>query len=221
MPLLHQRPRRVTDFIANPRRALRLQLRCAAHIQADGEVCLGTTEDLGARGCRLVAPTRLAAGSQLQLRLTCEGASGPLALRAAVVWEEPGPPWRHGVVFAAGDRGRAETWFDELAEHHSELLHLVRVPDRLELKARLYVTAAPATAPALGDEEKVVLRLACGQPTLGQLQRVLGPDWSRAQRALFALIGRGTVTLDALEAADPVGWRSLLDAGGRGRQYRA
>lgn len=211
----------MTDFISNPRRTLRLPLRCAARIESDGGGCDGHTEDLGATGCRLVAPTRLAERSLLRLHLAGEGAAGPLAVGGRVVWGEADPPWRHGVIFEAADLPRAGVWFDELALHHSELLHEVRVPDRLQLGARLYVTPAPASQPRLGDEETVVLQLACGQPTVAQLQRVLGPDWSRAQRALFALLGRGAVTLDALEAGDPQGWRDLLDAGRRGGRPRS
>lgn len=200
---------------------MRLQLRCAARIEADGGGCDGHTEDFGARGCRLVVPTRLADASHVRLHLAAEGASGPLALGAKVVWSESDPPWRHGVLFDEADIPRAEAWFDELAASHSELLLLERVPDQLRLSARLYVTPAPASPPRLGDEEAVVMRLACGQPTVAQLQRVLGPDWSRAQRALFALIGRGAVTLDVLEAGDPQGWRDHLDAGRRGGPPRS
>lgn len=217
----HERPGRASDFIANPRKALRLQLRCAAQIEAGGATCLGATEDLGARGCRLLAPVRLPTASSIGLQLTCPDARGTLALRAAVVWSEPGPPWRHGVSFAAADRERAEAWFDDLAGHHTDLLHLVRVPDRLALKDHLYVTEPPAAPPPLDEEEQAVLRLACEAPTLGQLQRTMATEWSRAQRALFALLGRGAVTLDALEAADPSGWREHLDGTRRGRQQRS
>jgi hypothetical protein len=213
----------VVDFIANPRRSLRLAIRCAAHVDAYGADCDGHTENLGATGCRLVTPARLEKGSHLRLRLAAAGALGPLAVGATVIWTEDGPPFRHGLHFDAPDLPRAGDWFDELSAGHSELLHQVRVPDRLRLSARLYVTEAPTEAPVLGDEETVVLRYACGQPTVAQLQRVLGPDWSRAQRALFNLLGRGTVTLDEGEAADPQGWRQLLDAErpGAGGRFRS
>jgi hypothetical protein len=88
----------------------------------------------------------------------------------------------------------------------------------VQLAARLYVTQAPEVAPRLGDEESVVLRLACGQPTVAQLRQVLGPDWSRAQRALFALLGRGAVTLDESEAGDPHAWRAHLESERKGRR---
>jgi PilZ domain-containing protein len=206
----------LTDFIMNPRRSLRLPLRCAARIAVDGVACDGHTEDLGGRGCRLVAPTRLARGSHVVLRLACEGVLASLVVDGQIVWCEEDEPFRHGVVFAPGAVPRAEAWFDEVAAHHSELLHQVRVPDRLHLGARLFVTPAPEAAPRLGDEEAVVLRYACGQPTVAQLQRVLGPDWSRAQKALFNLLGRGTLTLDEAEAGDPQGWRTHLEADRRG-----
>jgi hypothetical protein len=211
----------VTDFITNPRKTLRLALRCAVRVEADGAGCDGYTEDLGGSGCRVVLPTRLGDASHLRVHLSAAVAPDHLAVGATVRWGEACPPWRHGLAFDAADRPRAEDWFDEIALHHSELLHEVRVPDRLRLAARLYVTPAPPAPPRLGDEETVVLQLACGQPTVAQLQRVLGPDWSRAQRALFALLGRGTITLDQLEAGDPQGWRDHLDAGRRGGRPRS
>jgi hypothetical protein len=210
----------VADFITNPRKSLRLPVRCAARVSVDGVGCDGHTEDFGPRGCRLVAPTRLAEGSHVGLHLACEGVQGSLAVDAEVVWGQREPPWRHGVLFASADLPRAEAWFDELAAHHAELLHDMRVPDRLQLGARLFVTPAPEAPPRLGDEEAVVMRFACAQPTLAQLQRVLGPDWSRAQRALFNLLERGTLTLHEAEAGDPQGWRDHLEAERRGGPYR-
>lgn len=209
------------EFITNPRKSLRLPVRCAARISAEGVGCDGHTEDFGPRGCRLVAPTRLAEGSRVMLHLACDDVPGALAVDAEVVWGQREAPWRHGVVFSSTDLPRAGEWFDELASRHSELLHQVRVPDRLQLGARLFVTPAPPTPPRLGDEETVVLRFACEQPTVAQLQRVLGPDWSRAQRALFNLLGRGTLTLDEAEAGDPEGWKAHLETDRRGGHWRS
>lgn len=209
------------EWITNPRKSLRLPVRCAARITVEGVGFDGHTEDFGPRGCRVVAPTRLAVRSHVDLHLACEGVPAPLAVGARVVWDEREPPWRHGVVFDDADLPRAGAWFDEVAAGRAELLHLVRVPDRLQFGARLFVTPAPEAAPRLGDEEAVVLRFACAQPTVAQLQRVLGPDWSRAQRALFNLLERGTITLDESEAGDPQGWRQHLDADRPGGRYRS
>ena len=191
------------------------------HVESYGADCDGHAEDVSATGCRLVTPAPLGDRSHLRLRIAADCSPAPLALGATVIWTGDEPPFRQGVHFDPADHARAGAWFDDLAASHAELLHQVRVPDRLQLGARLYVTEAPRQAPRLGDEEAVVLRFACGQPTVAQLQRVLGPDWSRAQRALFQLLGRGAVTLDQAEAADPQGWRDLLAAerpGGRHRQ---
>jgi hypothetical protein len=210
----------VQEFITNPRKSLRLPVRCAAAISVDGVGCDGHTEDLGSHGCRLVTPSRLAERSRVGLHLACSGVPGALSVDGEVVWGQQEPPWRHGVQFSPIDRPRAEAWFDEVAASHAELLHGVRVPDRLQLGARLFVTPAPEAPPRLGDEETVVLRFACAQPTVAQLQRALGPDWSRAQRALFNLLGRGMLTLDEAEAGDPQGWRDLLEAERRSGRYR-
>ena len=79
-------------------------------ISVDGTGCDAHTEDLGPRGCRIVAPTRLAEGSRVGLHLACDGVPGSLSVEAEVVWGEREPPWRHGVVYASADLPRAEAW---------------------------------------------------------------------------------------------------------------
>lgn len=198
--------------ITTTRRALRLPLRAEALIELDGTPCDGHAEDLGPYGCRLVSPVAFPAGTHLRLVLLSGGTASPLWAGATVVWQDAGPPWRHGVAFDAHDQRRTAAWFDGLVEHHCELFHLDRVPDRLWLDARVYVGRAPEELPRLCHEEAAVLQQACAHATVADLRRTLGADFARAQRALFSLLGRGALTLDPAEAGDPQAWRGLLEA---------
>jgi hypothetical protein len=192
----------VSTFVANARRTLRLPVRCEVRIEVDGIGYDGFAEDLSARGCLLVAPIRLRTESHVRLLLRREGAPSPLSVGAVVVWRKSRPSGHHGMIFDPGDRLRAQAWFDQSMENHTELLHLDRVPDRLPLQARVYLSGALNLPPRLADEETVVARLACGPSTVSDLCSLLGPDTRRARRALFSLLNRGAVTLDLAEMAD-------------------
>jgi hypothetical protein len=200
----------VAGFITNQRKTLRFQLRCPAQVAADQVLLDGHTEDIGSHGCRLVMDRRLEPRTTLRLFVDGPHRAPPLRIEALVVWVGSGPACRHGMAFAVADRPAAQRWFDTLAEEHPELLFHDRVPDRVELAARLFVAPVPAEPTLLGDEEAAVVRLACSGATVADLRERLGADWSRAQRALFALLSRGLVTLDEAEAGDPTAWRPLL-----------
>jgi len=203
----------VTSFIENPRKALRLPLQCGTELDTSAGTGWCFTENVSTLGCRLVTAHQVPVGAALRVRITGPRAVALLEADARVVWASGDQPWRLGARFDETGRAAAARWLDAVAAEDLELLHHERVPDRLDLTTRLYVTPPPAEAPALGDEEEAVLRLACQQPTVGDLRGRLGPDWSRAQRALFALLTRGMLTLDAAEAGDPGGWRRLLRVG--------
>lgn len=200
----------MTAFIENPRKALRLPLQCGTELDSSAGTGWCFTENVSALGCRLVTAHPVAVGTWLRVRITGPRASALLEARAQVLWSTGERPWRLGARFDEAGRRAAEHWLDVVAAQDLDLLLHERVPDRLGLATRLYVTAPPAVPPDLDDEEEAVLRLACRQPTVGDLRRRLGVDWSRAQRALFALLTRGVLTLDAAEAGDPGGWWRLL-----------
>lgn len=201
----------MSSFIKNPRKALRYPLQCGTVVHgADGpEFC--STVNVSALGCHLVASQRLPVGERLFLRLTEPRTGRNLGVAGTVVWASEEAPGHVGVRFDEGGQSQVERWVDGVAGDRLELLHHERVPDRLGLTSRLYVAPIPEAPPALGDEEAAVLRLVCRQRTVGDLRHRLGADWSRAQRALFALLTRGLVTLDAAEAGDPQGWLERLE----------
>ncbi len=201
----------MSDFIQNPRKALRLPLRCGAVIHADEGSVHCATVDVSLLGCHLVTSHRLSVGERLWLRLTEPRLRHDLSVGGTVVWIGGESPDHAGVRFDEAACSQVERWLDTIAGEQLDLLHHERVPDRIDLGLRLYPAPPPAPAPELGDEEAVVLRLFCRQPTVGDLQVRLGADWSRAQRALFSLLTRGLVTLDPGEAGGARGWLERLE----------
>jgi len=201
----------VSSFIQNPRKALRFPLQCGTvvHGAAGPEFC--STVNVSVLGCHLVAAQPLPVGERVFLRLTEPRTGRDLGVGGTVVWAAEDPPGHVGVRFDEAGQAQVERWVDGIAGDQLELLHHERVPDRLGLTTRLYVSPIPVEPPALGDEEVAVLRTICRQRTVGDLRHRLGADWSRAQRALFALLTRGVVTLDQSEAGDPRYWLEHLE----------
>jgi hypothetical protein len=188
------------DFISNARRDLRLPLRLDAQVAVATVGHAGQTEDVGARGCRLSAPLRLLTGTRVRLLLVVDGAAGSLSVDATVVWRQDGPARRHGVAFDAAAAARTAAWFDEMVEHHTALLHLDRVPDRIGFGERVYLARSPLEPPTA--EEALVLRFACAGASVAELRAALGARWSRVQRALYALLNSGVVAIERGGAGD-------------------
>jgi hypothetical protein len=200
----------VAEFISNQRKTLRFRLRCPAKVAAGETVLPGHTEDIGSHGCRMVVERRFEPRTPLRIFVDGPHPAPPLTVEALVVWSGIEPACRHGVAFAVADRPAAQRWFDGLAAERPELLFYDRVPDRVELAARVFVAPVPPEPTLAGEDEAAVVRLACSGVTVAELRERLGADWSRAQRALFALLSRGMVTLDQSQAGDPAAWRPLL-----------
>jgi hypothetical protein len=212
----------LNGFIVNPRKSLRLPVRCTAWLDVGLAGGWSTsTEDVGAQGCRVVAPEKLRRDARVQLDLTCPRSTARLAVHGRVAWVASDRPWRVGVDYAPPDRPAAARWFDEVLAQHRELLASAedRVPDRIAFRTLLYVGRLPEGAVHFDDEEAAVLQLVSARPTVADFQRAMAVDWTRAQRALFSLLARGLVTLDRAKAGDPLAWRALLKglAHGNGR----
>jgi len=182
------------EFISSARRDLRLPIRIEAQLAVARAGHLGLTEDVGARGCRLLAPLRLLTGTRLKLLLRPAGDAPSLSIDARVVWRRDEPRWRHGLAFIEDGFHRSERWFDQVVQCRPELLELDRVPDQVRLHDRIYIARAPLEPPSV--EEALLLRLAIARPTIADLRVALGTCWSRAQRALFSLLNSGVVALE-------------------------
>ncbi len=206
----------MADFITNPRKALRVPLRCVARLAVGETRVEGHTEDVGARGCRVVTAFRIEPNTLVRLALDGSGAAATLRVEARVVWSAANGAWHQGLSYLVDDHPAADGWFDALAAARPELLFFDRVPDRVPVAARVYV-AASQPGP-ISDDEAAVLLVACTEATVADLRERLGADWPRAQHALFALLTRGLITLDPSDAGGPDGWRSHLGGSSPGPQ---
>jgi len=207
----------VPEFISNPRKALRVPLSRVAHLAVGERRLEGRTEDVGARGCRVVTAFPLEPDTTVHLLLDGSDAASALRVEARVVWTTANGGCHQGLSYAVADRPAADAWFDAVAEADPELLMFDRVPDQVPNAARVYV--ASSQPGPVSDDEAALLRLAFAQASVAELRDRFGDDWARAQRSLFALLDRGVITLDPAEAGDAAGWRSQLGAAGTGPHY--
>jgi hypothetical protein len=187
----------MNKYISNPRKSLRLCLACPVSLEGAGHHWTLQTEDVGPNGFCVTAPAALATGELLKVVLLCPQTGRSLAAGSTVAWCSPAEPWRVGLSFVGEDRGEACRWFDELSALHLGHIHERHnpVPDRLPLTARLQV--GPVEPPEqLPDEEAALILLANRNATLQDVVGRLAPSWTRAQRALLSMLGKGCVTLD-------------------------
>lgn len=199
----------MSDFIVNPRRAPRAPTRCRVRVQASAAVWDAETEDVGPHGCQLVAPSPLPRGAPLQLALAGPGVREPLTARGKVAWVSSQPPWRLGVAFEEATRPAATRWFEQLVAARPGLGNFRRVPDRLPVDAMIFLGPPPRFAD-FGADEVTVIRHVAGGITIAALRARLADGWPVLQRALFALLSRGVVTVARGAAAHPEAWRAVM-----------
>jgi hypothetical protein len=199
----------VTDFIVNPRRAPRAPCRCRARVQSGTAQWDAETEDVGPHGCQLVAPAPLPRGAALLLALVGPGVKEPLATRGKVAWVSSQPPWRLGVAFEEAARPATTRWFELLVAARPGLGNFRRIPDRLPVDAMVFLGPPPRFADFSEDEVAVISQVASGT-TIATLRSRLEERWPVLQRALFALLSRGVVTVARGAAAHPESWRTVM-----------
>jgi hypothetical protein len=199
----------VTDFIVNPRRAPRAPSRCRVRVQTTSTTWDAETEDVGPHGCQLVAPAPLQRGTPLQLALAGPGVKEPLNVGGKVAWVSSQPPWRLGVSFDGASWPAATRWFDLLVAARPGLGNFRRVPDRLPVDAMVFLAPPPRFADFAADEVTVIRHVA-GGVTIAALRQRLEDRWPVMQRALFALLTRGVVTVSRGAAVQPESWRAVM-----------
>ncbi len=199
----------MTDFIVNPRRAPRAPSRCRVRVQAGGAAWDAETEDVGPHGCQLVAPAPLPRGAELLLALAGPGVKEPLSTRGKVAWASSQPPWRLGVAFEEAARPVATRWFALLVAARPGLGNFRRVPDRLPVDAMVFLAPPPRFAD-FSEDEVAVIRHVAGGTTIAALRARLEASWPVLQRALFALLSRGVVTVARGAAVHPELWRTTM-----------
>jgi hypothetical protein len=201
----------VSEFIVNSRHTPRAEVRCQARSPLlGGGFWSADTEDIGPRGCQLVAPARFTPGEGIELELSSERVSDPLWIGGRIAWATNEPPWRVGVAFSDQDQDAAARWFDRLVAAFPGLDSSLLAPRKIAADALLYLGRAPRLRPPLLPPEVAVLRAVGKGIAASDLRARMGNDWENGQGALFALLGRRFLTLTASEAVAPEAWAGYL-----------
>jgi hypothetical protein len=200
----------MADFVFNPRKAPRAPVRCRTDVTgADGSRWSAETEDVGPRGCQIVAPTRRPMGEALVLQITTEGLSRTLRVGGKVAWASRAEPWRLGVAFAEQDMAVAADWYDALVAKNPALAAYRGVPERISVDATVFLGPPPRLVDFTSDEIQI-LRCVGSGISVGELRTRLKAIWDRAQHALFSLIVRRHLVLARGAAVLPATWKAIL-----------
>lgn len=197
-------------YIVNPRRALRAPARCPAHVVAVGAAFHAVTEDVGARGCQVVAPGPVP--SQERVRVKLQGGPGgrPLEVKGRVAWVSERAPWRVGIAFDEREVRESTRWMEKLLGENPALAPASRVPSRIPLESVVYLAAPPRLVVDFSEDEVTLLRAIASGARMDELHARLRSRWDEAQRALFSLLARQAVTFFRGAAVHPDAWRRIL-----------
>jgi hypothetical protein len=198
------------EFIVNPRRAPRAPARCRAGVGSSVGYFEAETEDIGTMGCQVVSPKLLRKGDALQLHITNPKVESPLKVTGRVAWVSPQAPWRVGIAFDEASLREAGRWFDALIVAYPGLGGYRRVPDRIRADATVYLGPPPKFLVDFSGDEAMLLRSIASGARIDELMARLRDRWPAAQRALFSLIARGTVTFVRGQAVHPESWKKIL-----------
>ncbi len=197
------------EYLENPRRTPRAPVRCRVRISQPGGPADSTTEDIGARGCQLILPQAPGLGSVLGLALSGPGLAVPLRVDGRVAWVSRLAPFRVGIAYAAESLAQAARWMEELRRASPGSFPPSRSPDRVAVEATVYLGAVPRLVDFGADELRVLRGVGAGV-RVGELRSGIDIGWQRGQRAFFALLAQGHLTLSRTSAAHPLSWRTIL-----------
>jgi hypothetical protein len=201
----------MSDFVFNPRRAPRAPVRCRAEVaSASGARWSTETEDVGPRGCQIVAPARLPQGEPLSLVITTEGFSRSLRVGGTVAWASGSEPWRLGISYVESDSAVARDWYDALVAKNPALAAYRGVPERISVDATLFLGPPPKLVMDFTNDEIQILRCIGSGLSVGELRHRLKDIWNRAQHALFSLIVRRHLVLSRGASVLPASWKQIL-----------
>jgi hypothetical protein len=201
----------MADFVFNPRRAPRAPVRCRAEVAAgNGARWTAETEDVGPRGCQIVAPQKLAAGELVNLLITTEGLSRKLSVGGKVAWISPTEPWRLGIAYAEQDAAVSADWYDALVAKNPALAAYRGVPERISVDATVFLGPPPRLVMDFTSDEIQILRCVGSGISVGELMQRLKDIWGRAQHALFSLIVRRHLVLSRGASVLPATWKQIL-----------
>lgn len=201
----------MAEFVFNPRRAPRAPVRCRAEITGtDGSRWTSETEDVGPRGCQIVAPHRRPQGEALLLLISTEGLTRTLRVGGKVAWISAAEPWRLGVAFAEQDAAVAVNWYEALLAKNPALAAYRGVPDRISVDATVFLGPPPRLVMDFTKDEIQILRCVGSGVSVGELRSRLRDIWDRAQHALFSLIVRRHLVLARGASVLPGTWKQIL-----------
>jgi hypothetical protein len=136
-----------------------------------------------------------------------------------VAWVSPLAPFRVGIAYAAESLAQAARWMEELRRSSPALFPPSRTPDRVAVDATVYLGPVPRLVD-FGEDELRVLRAVGAGVRVGELRRGLDIGWQRGQRAFFALLSQGHLTLSRASGTHPLSWRGILGAPATGPELR-
>ena len=201
----------MSDFVFNPRRTPRAPVRCRAEITgADGERWITETEDVGPRGCQVVAPRHRQLGEKLLLTVSTEGLSRTLRVGGKVAWISAAEPWRLGVAYAEQDAAVAVAWYDSMVAKNPALAAYRGVPERISIDATVFLGPPPRLVLDFTTEEIQILRCVGSGISVGELRSRLEEIWGRAQHGLFSLLVRRHLVLARGASVLPSAWKQVL-----------
>ena len=196
-------------YIVNPRRALRAPARCPAHVVAVGASFHAITEDVGARGCQVVAPGPVPSHERVRVKLQ-NGPGRPLEVKGHVAWVSERAPWRLGIAFDDREVRESTRWVEKLLGANPALAPANRVPSRIPLESVVYLAAPPRLVVDFSEDEVMLLRVIASGARMDELHARLRSRWEEIQRALFSLLARQAVTFFRGAAVHPDAWRRIL-----------
>jgi hypothetical protein len=200
----------MAEFILNPRKAPRAPVRCRADLTGtDGSRWTSETEDVGPRGCQVIAPHRRPRGEQLLLLISTEGLSRSLRVGGRIAWVSAAEPWRLGIAFAEQDAAVAADWYDALVAKNPALSAYRGVPDRLSTEATLFLGPPPKLVDFTREEIQVLRCIGSGV-SVGEVRSRLRDIWERAQHGLFSLLVRRHLVLARGASVLPAAWKQIL-----------
>jgi hypothetical protein len=115
-----------------------------------------------------------------------------------------------GIAFDEASLREAGRWFEALIVAYPGLGGYRRVPDRIRADATVYLGPPPKFLVDFSGDEAMLLRAIASGARIDELMARLRDRWPAAQRALFSLIARGSVTFQRGHAVHPESWKKIL-----------
>ena len=198
------------EYLQNPRRAPREAVRCEACVSLTSGDLRSTTEDIGSRGCQLVLPAPPQRGEIVAIVLSAPRYRPTLRVEGRVVWVSPQAPWRVGLAYGPGWLASAARWMEGLRQSVPELfVHGRRAPERVSLDATVFLGPVPRF-PDFAEDELTVLSSVGSGIRVAEFRTHHADNWPRMQRAFFALLSQGWLTLSRSLATHPLAWKHIL-----------